>query len=184
MTAAPFRYQLRVISTWLLVLVVVEFINLVSGRSLTAFGLVPRHTDHLAGIVLAPFLHGSPWHLAANLLPLAIMQLLLFQYGRRLFWQASAMIIVLSGLTVWLLGRDAIHVGASGLVYGYFGFLLVGGVRSGQLRQMAIAVLVAVVYGGLLYGVVPRGGQISWEYHLFGLLAGAIVAIILVGKRR
>jgi membrane associated rhomboid family serine protease len=117
--------QFKVVLWLALVITVVELINLFLGRSLNVFGLIPREVGGLIGVATAPFLHGSLMHYFSNIVPLCIFVFLLLQHGAVRFGLVSIVIISLSGILVWLFGRTAIHVGASGLIYGYFGYLLV-----------------------------------------------------------
>ena len=91
---------------------------------------------------------------------------------------------MLGGLGLWVLGRDAAHIGASGLIFGYFGFLVGCGYYERRLQSIAVSVLVVVVYGGLIVGVLPRGDRVSWEAHLFGLIAGGLCARVAFARER
>ncbi len=157
-------------------LILIEIINVFTGRMLSHFGVIPRHLSHLLGIFTAPFLHGNPAHLMANLFPLLLFMWLSMQWGKRTFILTTFAIIVLSGLAVWLFARGATHIGASGAVYGYFGFLVLAGFRSKKIRYLLISVVVAVVYGGMLIGVLPLSPYVSFEYHFFGFISGLIAA--------
>ena len=165
---------------WLLsitaILIGIEIINLFTGRMLASFGVVPRNVNYLPMIFTSPFIHGSPQHLVANLITLWVFVALMGFQGQKRFVWISLWIIVVTGLLVWLFGRTALHIGASGVVYGYFGFLVLAGWRSRRQRMMFISVLIAFVYGSLLFGVLPQAGFISWESHLFGFVSGAIAA--------
>ena len=146
---------------------------------LEAFGLVPRHFQGLAGIVAMPFLHGSLGHLIGNTIPLAVTLLLLA--GSR----ANSKIIVvlialLSGAGLWLLGRTALHIGASGLVFGLIAFHIFAGYFERRMRSISIALVVGFLYAGtLLQGVLPLQKGVSWDGHLMGAFAGALVALLM-----
>jgi membrane associated rhomboid family serine protease len=165
---------------WLVILLItvsiVEVINLLSGRMLNQFGTIPRYVPGLRGILFSPFIHGSFSHFLSNLLPLAAFSYLVMQYGFKRYVQVSIAIMVVTGLLVWLFARPATHIGASGLIYGYFGFLLLAGFLSRQFKLMLISLLVIFVYGGLIFGVVPGQSFVSWESHLFGFIAGLMAA--------
>lgn len=176
-----FGAQIRVVLTTSGLVAVIEVINLVTGRELNRFGLIPRDIDAFYGVLTAPLLHGSSTHFLSNIVPLAIFSLLLLQHGVRRFWLVTAGCILLSGALVWLFGRGSIHVGASGLIYGYFGYLVVAGLLSGEIKLMLISIVVGIGYGGLIFGVLPSDPNISWESHLFGFIAG-IVCAFLWGK--
>ena len=138
--------------------------------------LVPRRVDGLLGVFGMPLVHGSMEHLLANTAPLAILGGLVVARGAGYFLIVSLAIAVLGGLALWLFGREAAHVGASGLVFGFFGFLVTRAFYERSLRSALVALLVIVAYGTMFFGVLPQGGQISWEGHLFGLIAGGFVA--------
>ncbi len=161
---------------FVLLLWMVEILNLVTGHALLRFGIFPRRVSGLSGILFAPFLHGSIAHLLMNTLPLFILGSLVLVHGRRTLFKITPFIIVVSGLGVWLMGRSAIHVGASSLIFGYFGFLVFRGLIKRSLAAMAISILTIAVYGGLVWGIFPGVPGISWEGHLFGLLAGVVCA--------
>jgi membrane associated rhomboid family serine protease len=130
-----------------------------------------------------PFLHGGVGHAAANTLPLLVLGAIGMAVAPRRFLAASLAIVLVSGLAVWLVGRpNSIHIGASGLVFGWFGFLLTLGFAERSLRAILGSVIVMALYGGMIWGALPRlGTTISWEAHLFGALAGAGIA--LYGRR-
>lgn len=160
------------------ILVAVEVINLFTGRALAQLGVYPRDISHLAYVFTAPFIHGGPAHLASNLLTLVIFITLCMQWGGKTFLKVSAFILVASGLGVWMFGREALHIGASGMVYGYFGFLVLAGFLSRKLPLILISVVVAGFYGSMVFGVLPTRAFVSFEYHLFGFMAGLVSARI------
>ena len=168
--------QLRGIGAVAVLLIAIEFINMLTANSLNQFGIVPRSPGHLSGIITAPFLHGSVVHLLANLPVLLLFIWLSLQWGSKRFWLATLTIFVISGLGVWLFGRHAMHIGASGIVYGYFGFLVLAGFRSKKISLIVISVLVALLYGGMLVGLLPASQYVSFEYHLFGFISGLVAA--------
>lgn len=147
--------------------------------------LVPRRIDGLPGILTAPLVHGSFAHLAANTVPLLVLGGMVAVRGVARYLTVTLAVTVLGGLGVWTLARrDAAHVGASGLIFGYFGFLVARGYYDRSPGAIAVSVVVAVVYGGMIAGVLPRDDQVSWEAHLFGLLAGGVCArATFAGKR-
>lgn len=180
---ASFEQQLNFALRLFVLLTVVELLNFISGRQLNYFALVPRELDQLLGIFISPFLHGSLMHFASNIVPICLFALLAMQYGPKCFWQVTGFIFVVSGSLVWILGRDAYHLGASGMVYGYFGFLLYAGFLSGKIKLILISLAVGFFYGGLIFGVLPMQRYISWESHLFGFLAGLAAAQLFVRRR-
>lgn len=159
-----------------------EIIDQVTPGSLDWYGIRPREVDHLGGIVLSPFLHGGFEHLAANTSGLIILGALLAWTTRHL-WIVTAGVIGLGGLGVWLTGApDTVHIGASGMVYGYAAFLAVYGFVARRFWSALVGIIVIVVYGSLLWGVLPIQAGVSWQGHLFGALAGGGLALWL-GRR-
>lgn len=182
-SAFTFKQQTHITLRLFLLLTVTEAVNLFTGRILNQLAINPRDMDGLWGIVAAPLLHGNVWHYASNIVPLCLFSWLAMYYGRRSFWLASTWILLATGLLVWLFGRDAYHLGASGIVYGYFGFLLLAGFISGRFRLILLSLIVGFFYGGLIFGVLPVKAWISWESHLFGFIAGLMAAWLFVKKR-
>jgi membrane associated rhomboid family serine protease len=152
--------------------------------NLDALGIRPRTTGGLAGILFAPFLHGDFTHLSANTGSfLALGAILMLGYGVRRFLTVSVFTALFAGVGTWLVGASgSTHIGASGMIFGYFGFLLAYGFFRRSWGAIALSAGIAFVYGGLIFGVLPNQPGISWEGHLFGFLGGAVLASIL-GKR-
>lgn len=139
--------------------------------------LLPRRLDGLPGVLGMPFVHDSYGHLFANTLPLLVFGAMLVARGVRYFLGVAFAVALLGGLALWAFGRSAAHIGASGVVFGLFGFLVVRGLYERRLTSIAITVFVTLTYGlTMLFGLVPLAGRVSWEGHLFGLLAGIVVA--------
>jgi membrane associated rhomboid family serine protease len=158
----------------------VAMANAVTNDSLAVFGIRPRTLEGLWGILFAPFLHGNLLHLVTNTIPLVVLGCLVALRGRQEFFFVTGWVMVVGGGAVWLLGRPfSIHIGASGVVFGYLGFLLARGVFERSFQASLLAVVVFIVYGGALWGVLPSSSRISWESHLFGVLAGVIAAKLL-----
>lgn len=177
------KQQLKLLGAVAVLLLVVEVINVFSGNYLNQFGLLPRHLFALWHIATAPWLHGTPTHLMMNLVPLLLFMWFTMQWGGAVFTKTTLFIMLVSGLGVWIFGRSAMHIGASGMVYGYFGFLLLGGFVSRRLRYLFISLLVIALYGGMVFGVLPTRQFISYEYHLFGFIAGLFSAWTWARKR-
>tara|TARA_R110000868_G_scaffold24425_1_gene96486 strand:+ start:1644 stop:2213 length:570 start_codon:yes stop_codon:yes gene_type:complete len=170
--ASNSKQQIRLVLAIFLMITAIEIINLLTGRMLNHLGNIPRYVPGLRGIVLGPFLHGSLQHYFSNIIPLCIFSYLLLQYGLKRYMQLTLWIVLITGLLVWLFGRPATHIGASGVIYGYFGYLVLAGFLSGKFKLMIISILVAFFYGGLILGVLPFTPFVSWESHLFGFIAG------------
>ncbi|WP_062269345.1 rhomboid family intramembrane serine protease [Endozoicomonas arenosclerae] len=181
----PLKSQLKIVAVACLILSVLEVINIVTGRSLNSYGLIPRDTaTGWIGIFTSPFLHGSLLHFFSNIVPFAIFSVLVLQHGLLRYIVVTVVCILLSGALVWGLGRPGVHVGASGLIYGYFGFLLLAGIFSREIKLILISIFVGISYGGLIFGVLPGVPYISWESHLFGLLAGFLCAWLWAHEKK
>jgi membrane associated rhomboid family serine protease len=148
--------------------------------SMDGWGIRPRTLMGLTGIVLAPFLHGNFAHVAANSLPFLLFGGLIMLRRPSHFWAATLFIVSLGGIGTWLTGgANSVHIGASGLVFGYFGFLLLLGYFERSVAAILQSLLIGFFYGGLIWGVLPGQVGISWQGHLFGFLAGALAAYLL-----
>lgn len=159
-----------------------EIVDLLAPVNLDQWGIRPRDTGHLVGIVLSPFLHLGFGHLMANTTSLLILGALLALSTRHL-WLVTTAVVLLGGIGVWLIGGShSVHIGASGIVYGYAAFLAVYGFVARHFWQAVLGIVVIGLYWSLLWGVLPGRSGISWEAHLFGALAGAGMAVWL-GRR-
>jgi membrane associated rhomboid family serine protease len=168
--------HIRLVLAIFLLFSVIEVINLFTGRMLSQLGTIPRYVPGLKGIILGPFVHGSLQHYFSNIIPLCIFSYLLLQYGLKRYLQVTLWIMVITGLLVWLFARPATHIGVSGIIYGYFGYLVLAGFLSGKFKLIIISVLVAFFYGGLIFGILPSSPFVSWESHLFGFITGLVAA--------
>ena len=148
------------------------------------FAVIPRDFGSLPGIIGMPFVHGSWWHLISNTMPLLILGGVVLFRGVRYFGAVTFGIMLLGGILLWCFGRNAAHIGASGLAFGYLGFLVTRGFYERSWQSIGVAALVIFLYGGMIWGVVPRDDGVSWEAHLFGLLAGMAVARVAFGLER
>ena len=151
---------------------------------LESFGVTPRTLRGLIGIPAAPFLHANLAHLISNTIPLSVL-LLLLAGSKAQSWAIVTYIVFLSGTLLWLFGRPATHIGASGLIYGLIAYLLATGIREQRIVPMIISMVVGFLYGGTLAsGVLPSSAShISWEGHLFGAIAGGVIAYLLTKQR-
>lgn len=150
--------------------------NLLMSGHLTQYGIVPRQLGGLPGIIWAPFLHGSFGHLAANTLPLLILGGIICARSRGEFAVVTVAGIALCGGLTWLIGRTASHVGASGLIFCYFGYLASLALFNRKIGAAVLSVVCILGYGGILRGILPTAGAISWEEHLTGLASGVALA--------
>jgi len=157
----------------------VEFLDVVLPMDLDRYGIYPRQLKGIPGIFVSPWLHGDWSHLIANTLTFfGLGYVVLLAEGRR-FISTTLSLVVASGLGTWLIGRatnsmggDVVHIGASGLIYGYFGYILGRAIWERRASWMVIGIVVGIIYGGMIWGVLPAKGFVSWEAHLTGLLAG------------
>ena len=158
----------------------VFFLEYILPFDLTSFGLDPRTLTGLVGIPAMPFLHANLQHIVSNTLSLFIL-LILLAGSKANSWAVVVAVVLLGGGLLWLLGRPATHIGASSLIFGLIAFLIVAGLLERRFVPLVISIVVTFFYGGsLLFGVVPRlGSHISWEGHLFGAVAGGIIAYLL-----
>jgi membrane associated rhomboid family serine protease len=170
--------NIRILGGIVIVLWVLELIDtLVLGGRLNRLGIHLRKARGIFGIFFAPSLHGDLQHLAANTLPLAVMCGLILFRSQQTFVIVTILVWLVSGLGVWLFGGSRTnHIGASGLVFGYLGFLLLQGYFERSLISIVLAVLVGIFYGGLLWGMLPIQRGRSWQSHLFGFLGGGLAA--------
>jgi membrane associated rhomboid family serine protease len=161
----------------------VEMVDLLPYIDLDRFGIRPRTVSGLGGIPLAPFLHAGLGHLAVNSLPFIILGGIVLLGGVKVFWKVTLFVTLVGGLGVWLFaGSFTNHIGASGLIFGYLGFLLARGIFEKSLPWMLVAIVILIIYGGLLFGMLPLRTGVSWEGHLFGFLAGIGVARLMFRK--
>ena len=151
------------------------------GGGLERYGIQPRTLSGLWGILLAPLLHVSWVHLAANTVPFVVLGWLVMLRGVGQFLVVTAVAIVIGGLGVWVFGAArSVHVGASGLIFGYLGYLLARGYFERSLGALLLGVVALILYGSVLWGVLPGRPGISWEGHLFGVVGGIAAARLLV----
>jgi membrane associated rhomboid family serine protease len=158
---------------------VIRLAELIPGVSLSSYGVYPRRQDALAGILLAPLIHGSFAHLSSNTPPLLVLVTALLYGYPRCARIVLPVVYLGSGLAVWLLARPGYHVGASGLAFGLLFFILTMGVLRWERRAIALSLIVFVLYGGMVWGVLPSEPQVSFEYHLYGAALGVLLAFAL-----
>ncbi|SEQ09765.1 Rhomboid family protein [Microlunatus flavus] len=154
-----------------------EVLDQLSGNALDTYGIHARQVDGLPEIFTAPLLHAGWDHLASNSLPFFGFGLLVLLGGLARWVVSSLVSVVTSGLTAWLLTpAGTIVLGASGLIFGWFTYLLARGLWSRRPGQVALAVVILLVYGGLLWGVLPTSSGVSWQAHLGGAVGGVLAA--------
>lgn len=177
-----FSLRLKLVLGLALLLVAVQMVNVLTGSWLTGFGIVPRSLEGLRGIVLAPFIHGSFAHLFGNLLPFVMLSWLVATEGVKRYLWVAGLIALLGGSLVWLFGRTSLHVGASGLIFGLWTYLLARAWYQRSFTSLLLACFALAAYGGLIYGFIPAAG-ISFESHLAGALAGIWVACLMHSRK-
>lgn len=163
-------------------MIAIHAINLLTGGYLNSFGIEPREIGSAYTIATAPWLHANIGHLGSNLAAFVVLGSLVLLQGLRYFVKASAVIILLGGALVWLFARDATHIGASGWIFGLWSLVIALAWFDCSPRNIAIALAVVVFYGGMVFGVLPTQGTISFESHLFGAIAGVFAAFTLSKK--
>ncbi len=167
------------------VLFLIELLDRVTGNHLDqAGGIRPHHLDGLDGIVFAPFLHASFSHVLANSIPLILLGTFVLASGTTRFLLTTAFIALVSGLGVWFTGDgNSVVVGASGVIFGYLGVLLMRGIVERSWWHIAVGLLIGLLYGWQLVGALPGDERVSWQAHLFGFVGGLVAAIIFRRRR-
>ncbi len=184
---SEFKQQIQILLTMVLVLWAIEIADWLIFRGALDpwLGIRPRSVQGLWGILFAPFLHGGFMHLLANTVPLVSLGWLIMLRKTEDWFVVSVIAALCSGLGTWLVGSPySVHIGASGVIFGYFGFLLLRGYFERSVVAIAFSLLVAFFYGGIIWGVLPNQPGISWEGHLFGFLGGILAARLLSKPRR
>ncbi|MFI5164464.1 MAG: rhomboid family intramembrane serine protease [Bacteroidia bacterium] len=167
-------------SLFVALLWMIKFLEVFFDLNLTRFGLYPRTYSGLIGIITCPLIHSSEpslfAHLFSNSVPLLVLGAMTFYFYRPIAFSVFFWVYLMSGVWLWAAGREAYHIGASGLVYGFASFLFFSGIFRKERTLMVLSLLVVFLYGSLIWGIFPIHPQISWESHLLGSLAGVITA--------
>lgn len=163
---------------------IVYLIQFGSGIPFYAYGIKPLALENLTGILFSPFIHdhNSFGHIINNTLPTFVLTWLLFYHYRTIALQVFVAIFLLTGFSMWLLARDAYHIGMSGVIYGLASFLVTAGFFRKNMRVAAVSLFVVFLYGSMVWGIFPRAINISWEGHALGLFTGIIIAVITKTK--
>ena len=173
-----FLLSLFIPAVFVFLMWLVKFIELLFNLDLSSFGIYPLEAKGLAGIFLSPFIHDNFRHLISNSIPLVVLGTGIFYFYSEVAIKVSFWIYLLTGIFVWLIGRDAWHIGASGLVYGFASFLFFSGIIRKYYRLVALSLLVVFLYGSMVWGMVPDFYlNVSWEAHMMGFVSGIIMAI-------
>ncbi|MBN1252452.1 MAG: rhomboid family intramembrane serine protease [Bacteroidales bacterium] len=161
---------LLLFTIWIIKLIEFTFdINFVS------LGIYPRKLNSISGIITSPLIHADFNHLLANSLPLFFLSASIMYFYKNIAIRIIIYSWLLTGFAVWLGGRYAYHIGASGLIYAFISFLFFSGILSKDKKLISISLLTVFLYGGLVWGILPTTGNISWESHLFGFVCGIIL---------
>jgi membrane associated rhomboid family serine protease len=153
----------------------------VLNSALNVFGIYPRHLIGLPGIFFSPFLHGDFNHLFFNSIPLIALANFVLIGGLTLFIDVTLFIVIGSGILVWLFGRRGIHIGASSLIMGYFGYLLANTYFFQSGMSLIIGIITVYYFGGLVLGLFPTQEKVSWEGHLLGFITGVVASCYFAG---
>jgi len=167
------RYPILLIA----VLWSVKILEQISEQSFAVYGLRPRSFEGLRGIIATVFLHSDWRHLFNNSVPLLILGWSIFYFYKEVAWKVIMWVIIMGGLWTWISARDSLHIGASGLLYGLFSFLLFSGFIRRNKQLLSISFLVAFLYGSLVWGLLPIDYRVSWESHFWGFVAGFSLAV-------
>ncbi len=165
---------------FIIVIWLIKIIELIFDLSFANAGILPRNLIHLPAILTMPLIHSDFAHLISNSGPILILGGFIFYFYQEIAWKVVMWIYVLSGLWLWIGGREAIHIGASGLVYGFAAFLFFSGIFRKSTTLMTVSLVIIFLYGSLIWGFFPEffpKENISWEGHLFGFIAGILMAV-------
>jgi len=176
---ANFGAAVRLSLGFVVLLWIIQALNVALDLDLQRFGVRPRELAGLAGIFVAPLLHGGFGHLIANSVPLFVVGTAMLHLYPDTSSKVLPAVYFWPGIAVWLFARGGVHVGASGLIYGLAAYVFVAGVIRRDRRAIAASLLVAFIYGSLAWGVLPIQRGVSWETHLAAALIGVVLAIAL-----
>jgi membrane associated rhomboid family serine protease len=156
----------------------VEIFEQTTGINLVRLGVYPLHLKGLPGILFSPFIHSDFSHLVSNSVPFFILLAMLIYFYRRISYRLFFMLYFFAGICLWIFGREAWHIGASGVVYAMAAFHFVSGIIRNDVRLLTLSVTVVFLYGGLMWGLLPINPEISWEGHLWGAISGVVLALV------
>ena len=180
------KTQAIILATFVAIFWLLEILDqFVFRGSLDIFGIIPHQVIGLRGILFAPFLHGDFPHLIANTVPFLILGWLVMLQETSDFFIVTGLTMLVGGLGVWLFAAPgSIHIGASILIFGYLGFLLLRGYFQRNIAFILLSILVFLLYGGTIWGVLPSRPGISWQGHLFGFLGGVLAAKLIATEKK
>ena len=173
-----FRKGLAIAFGFVFAIWALKIIELGFGISFISYGVLPRHTSGLVGIIFYPLIHSNFEHLISNSFPILFLVTALFYFYPSSSVKVFVLIYFVSGILLWIIGRESYHIGASGVVYGLITFTFFSGIIRWDRRSIVLSLIVTFLYGGFTWGVLPIDEKISWEGHLSGALIGIICAFI------
>lgn len=173
-----FKYSLVFPALFLVVIWMIKIAETVLDLHFTELGMYPRHLKGLIGILTSPLIHGNYKHLIGNSTSFIVLSTALFFFYREMAYRIFIINYFLSGMLLWIAGREAWHIGASGIIYGLAAFLLLSGILRRDIRLLTISLIVIFLYGSLFWGIFPIEEGISWDGHLMGAISGTILALI------
>lgn len=179
------KTQVTIIGTFVAIFWILEFVNqLFFGDRLDNFGIIPRHIIGLRGILFAPFLHANFAHLITNTIPFIVLAWFVMLQETADFFFVTIITMLVGGWGVWLFGpRNSVTIGASILIFGYLGFLLLRGYFQRNFPSILLSLMVFLLYGGIIWGVLPSAPRVSWQGHLFGFIGGVLAAKLMTKQR-
>lgn len=160
------------------VLWLIKAYELTFGADLGYLGIFPLTLKGTIGIFTSPLIHGDPLHLLSNTFPLILLGVGLFYFYHKIAKRVFLWIYILTGVGVWIIAREAYHIGASGIIYGILSFLFFIGLFNKDNKSMVISLIILFLYGGMVAGLFPSDNKISYESHIMGAFAGLIVAFM------
>ena len=157
----------------------VKIIEILFNFDMSSFGIYPLTIRGLPGIIFSPFIHANFEHLFNNSLPLFLLSVALFYFYSEVAMRVFLWTFFLTGLLVWVAGREAWHIGASGLVYGLASFLFFSGIIRRYFRLIALSLLIVFLYGSMVWGLFPGiYKNVSWESHMLGFFSGVVLSVL------
>ena len=180
----PRRTALLILFALVALMWVAEIVDVALDHRLDRYGIEPRDADGLEGVAAAPFLHVGFGHLVANTVPFVLMGAVIALEGARRLVAVTVIVALVSGLGTWLVAAaGTIHVGASGIVFGFATYLIARGIFNRRGGELAVGAVVVLVWGGALLGGLDPQRGISWQGHLFGAIGGVLAAWGLARER-
>lgn len=171
-----FRYSVAYTLSFVSLLWLIKILEWSLSFDFGIFGIHPRTISGTFGIITGPLVHGDFMHLISNSFPLILLGVGIFYFYNKIAIEVFFWIYLVTGICVWVIARDAYHIGASGIVYGLVAFMLFSGLFRRDTTSIAIALIVVFLYGGMFYGIIPSDPGISWESHLMGSFTGLFCA--------